>query len=442
MNINPPRNAIEICRTLHDAGFESYLVGGAVRDSLIGRNPNDWDIATNALPIQVASCFGKVIETGIEHGTVTVIIDGDGFEVTTYRIDGDYSDGRRPDSVLFSNSITEDLARRDFTMNAIAYDPLSGDTVDPFFGVRDIENRIVRAVGNPDDRLREDTLRALRAVRFASVLEFDIDRPTLDAISRCKLSVSAERIRVELVKGLCSVKPSRFLVILRRFGLLEQIIPELLPAFGCGQNKYHEHDVWCHTLLVTDATPNTERLRLAGMLHDVSKPSVKGAHPVTGEATFYEHEKVGADVTDAILRRLKFSNEDRERIVSLVRHHLVPELKSPASVRRWVRKVGTDNVADIIALAKADHIGKGNPECIGMTAGYLDNLAERISTMREESTMVTDTVQLAVNGSDVMLALGIGPGPMVGAKLREMLELVIDDPSLNERSTLLDMLSA
>jgi len=395
VNINPPRNAIEICRTLHDAGFESYLVGGAVRDSLIGRNPNDWDIATNALPIQVASCFGKVIETGIEHGTVTVIIDGDGFEVTTYRIDGDYSDGHRPDSVLFSNSITEDLARRDFTMNAIAYDPLSGDTVDPFFGVRDIENRIVRAVGNPDDRLREDTLRALRAVRFASVLEFDIDRPTLDAISRCKLSVSAERIRVELVKGLCSVKPSRFLVILRRFGLLEQIIPELLPAFGCGQNKYHEHDVWCHTLLVTDATPNTERLRLAGMLHDVSKPSVKGAHPVTGEATFYEHEKVGAD-----------------------------------------------NVADIIALAKADHIGKGNPACIGMTAGYLDNLAERISTMREESTMVTDTVQLAVNGSDVMLALGIGPGPMVGAKLREMLELVIDDPSLNERSTLLDMLSA
>ena len=395
MNINPPRNAIEICRTLHDAGFESYLVGGAVRDSLIGRNPNDWDIATNALPIQVASCFGKVIETGIEHGTVTVIIDGDGFEVTTYRIDGGYSDGRRPDSVLFSNSITEDLARRDFTMNAIAYDPLSGDTVDPFFGVRDIENRIVRAVGNPDDRLREDTLRALRAVRFASVLEFDIDRPTLDAISRCKLSVSAERIRVELVKGLCSVKPSRFLVILRRFGLLEQIIPELLPAFGCGQNKYHEHDVWCHTLLVTDATPNTELLRLAGMLHDVSKPSVKGAHPVTGEATFYEHEKVGAD-----------------------------------------------NVADIIALAKADHIGKGNPVCIGMTAGYLDNLAERISTMREESTMVTDTAQLAVNGSDVMLALGIGPGPMVGAKLREMLELVIDDPSLNERSTLLDMLSA
>jgi len=253
----------------------------------------------------------------------------------------------------------------------------------------------VRAVGNPDDRPREDTLRALRAVRFASVLEFDIDRPTLDAISRCKLSVSAERIRVELVKGLCSVKPSRFLVILRRFGLLEQIIPELLPAFGCGQNKYHEHDVWCHTLLVTDATPNTERLRLAGMLHDVSKPSVKGAHPVTGEATFYEHEKVGAD-----------------------------------------------NVADIIALAKADHIGKGNPACIGMTAGYLDNLAERISTMREESTMVTDTAQLAVNGSDVMLALGIGPGPMVGAKLREMLELVIDDPSLNERSTLLDMLSA
>lgn len=441
MNIHPTENAISICRVLNNAGFEAYLVGGAIRDSIIGRAPNDWDIATNALPVQVANLFARVVDTGIDHGTVTVILDGESFEVTTYRVDGHYSDGRRPDSVQFSDSIKIDLSRRDFTINAIAHDPLSGEVVDPFGGVDDIARKVVHAVGDADSRLNEDTLRALRAVRFAAVLGFSIGSKTFEAIERCRLSVAAERVRVELVKGLLSPLPSRFLGILLGSDMLAQVLPEMLPMIGCEQNKYHEFDVWDHTMRVTDATPKEQHLRLAAMLHDVAKPDTKGTHPVTGEPTFYDHEKTGADVADAILRRLKFSNEDRERIVHLVRYHLVPELKSPASIRRWARKVGLDNVSDIISLARADCVGKGVSRAPGLPNGYLDWLTERIASMGAYTPIVTTTTQLAVTGLDVMSTLEIGPGPAVGIKLRELLELVTDDQSLNDRYVLLSILA-
>lgn len=440
VNINPPKNAMVICRALRDSGFESYLVGGCVRDSIMGREPNDWDIATNARPEYVTGLFLKVVETGLAHGTVTVIIDGESFEVTTYRIDGDYSDGRRPDSVEFSDSITTDLSRRDFTINAIAHDPIRLVTVDPFGGLYDIASGTIRAVGIADERFQEDTLRTLRAVRFAAALGFSIETETFAAIQRTRLSVSNERVMVELVKGLACDVPSRFMTMLLETGILEQILPEMLPMVGCGQNKYHEFDVWRHTLSVLDHSPNHTFLRLAAMLHDISKPTVKGTHPKTGEATFYDHENIGANVANSILRRLKFSNEVRETVVHLIRHHLVPVLKSPPSVRRWVRKVGIENVPVIVALARADCAGKGTPKTVGTPMSYLDELEKNIDSMRRDGPIVTSSNQLAITGNDVMSALGIGPGPGVGRRLRELLELVTDHPEMNERDTLLSIL--
>lgn len=441
MNIKPPKNAMVICRALSDAGFESYLVGGCVRDSIMGREPNDWDIATNARPEQVTELFSKVIETGLAHGTVTVILDGESFEVTTYRVDGDYSDGRRPDSVEFSDSITTDLSRRDFTINAIAHDPLRLATIDPFGGLCDIASGTIRAVGVADERFKEDSLRTLRAVRFAATLGFSIEPETFSSIQRTWLSVSNERVMIELVKGLACDAPSRFMTMLLDSGILAQILPEMLPMVGCGQNKYHEFDVWRHTLSVLDHSPIDTCIRLAAMLHDVAKPTVKGTHPRTGEVTFYDHENIGADVADSILRRLKFSNEVRETVVHLIRHHLVPALKSPPSVRRWVRKVGLENVPLIIALARADCAGKGTPKTVGTPMSYLDELEKSIDSMRCDGPIVTSSNQLAITGNDVMSAMGIGPGPDVGRRLRELLELVTDHPEMNERDTLLSILS-
>jgi tRNA nucleotidyltransferase (CCA-adding enzyme) len=437
ININPPEKVLTICRGLHDAGFEAYIVGGAVRDSIIGRLPNDWDIATNALPHQVTALFSRVVDTGLIHGTVSVIVDGEGIEVTTYRVDGDYSDGRRPDSVEFAKHVTLDLGRRDFTINAIAYDPISGAIIDPFDGIGDIKRSIVRAVGDANERFDEDSLRGLRALRFAAVLDFDIDTSTLSAVMQCRLRVSVERCRIEIVKGLASKKPSRFVLMLFMTGLLDELLPELLPMFGCNQNKYHEFDVWGHTLRVLDASPNEQHMRLAALFHDIGKPSVKGSHPVTGEATFYDHETVGSDMTDAIMRRLKFSNDEREKVVHLVRHHLVPDIKSPSSIRRWVRKGGPDNVSDVIALAKADCAGKGSPRCPGSPVTYLDDLAMAIAAMGSVEPLVTNATQLAIDGNDVMVALGIGPGKEVGRALRWLLELVLDHPELNNRDALL-----
>jgi len=442
MNLIAPSGVVEICGALRSVGFEAWIVGGAVRDLMLGREPHDWDIATNAQPHQVATLFRRVIETGIAHGTMTVISHDRPYEVTTYRADGDYSDGRRPDSVRFVATIEEDLNRRDFTVNAMALDPVSGKVMDPFGGQDDLRRGLIRATGNPVDRFSEDSLRMMRAVRFAATLGFQIDANTMDAIRVGALSVAAERIHDELSKGIMSDDPQWFIELLNQSSLLGSIVPEMLPMFGCVQNKYHEFDVWQHTLEVVKATPHESRLhlRLAALFHDIAKPSVKGAHPVTGETTFYNHEEVGADMTDEIMRRLKFSNEDRERVVHLVRHHLVPQLPSSASVRRWVRKVGRENVADVLALARADTIGKGSPRVVGTSADNLDNLEKRIAELEIREPIIMNSTQLAINGVDVMEALGIGPGPDVGQKLRELMDRVTDDPSVNTREGLLRLM--
>lgn len=437
MTFNIPEKPVSICRTLDAAGFDAWLVGGAVRDLLMGREPHDWDVATNARPGQVVPLFARVIETGLKHGTVTVLLGGEHFEVTTYRTDGAYSDGRRPDGVVFIDRIEQDLERRDFTVNAIAYDPLRDYLLDPFGGASDIRAGVILAVGVAVDRFNEDSLRALRAIRFAATLRFRIDPATMTAIHACELRVAPERVQAELVKGLLAGEPDRFLHLLLQSGLLAKTLPEMLPMVGCAQNKYHAYDVWEHTLRVVAATPADVHLRLAATLHDVAKPAVKGAHPSTGETTFYDHENAGAEMADAIMARLKFSNDDRARVTHLIHHHLVPQLQSPSSIRRWVRKVGRENVADIFALARADAIGKGQARQVGTSVEYLEKLQERITAMEAEEPTVTATTQLAITGDDVMTALGISPGPDVGRVLKVLLELVTDDPAMNEREALM-----
>lgn len=430
-----------ICETLQRAGHTAYCVGGAVRDRLMGREAHDWDIATSARPDLVKALFPRVEPTGLQHGTVSVIFDGAAYEVTTYRADGDYSDGRRPDAVTFVDTIEEDLARRDFTVNAIAYDPIGGDLVDPFGGQSDIDHRLIRCVGDPKERFAEDGLRILRAARFMSTLGFEPEADTLRAMIECAPMVdglAAERIQAEFCKAIMGANPAVAFRVLAGTGALERIIPEFAAMYGCGQNRYHAYDVWTHTLAVLNACPADLVVRLAALFHDVDKPTCKGAHPKHGDVTFYNHEEMGAETTDAIMRRLKFSTDVRESVVHLVRHHLVRYERgwAAAAIRRWVRSVGRNNVASLLALARADIIGKGPAE-VPLDATVLDHLAERLATMEIREPIATNAAQLAIGGNDVMVTLGIPPGRAVGEKLRELLDLVTEDPQLNTREALL-----
>jgi tRNA nucleotidyltransferase (CCA-adding enzyme) len=439
--LNVPREPLAICHRLQSRGHQAYLVGGAVRDSLMGRVPHDWDVATDALPDQVKAYFPKVILTGEKHGTVTVLHEGGSYEVTTFRGDGEYSDGRRPDSVKFVKTIDEDLSRRDFTMNAIAYDPFREVLADPFHGVFDIDRWWIRCVGDPIKRLNEDGLRSLRACRFAATLGFEIHGDTLDAISKTLYTysrVAPERIRAEWMKTMDAAAPSIAFGHMRRTGMIEVTAPELLPMAGCAQNRYHGLDVWGHSFSVVDAVPVGDPiLRMAALFHDIGKPSTKGKNPKTGQATFYDHENVGAAMAETILRRLKFSNAEIERVTHLVRHHLIRYQPgdSKAAIRRWVRKVGLEHVPSLLALARADVAGKGNAAEPRDTSA-IDELEERLKTLQVEG-IPTSTTQLAINGRDVMAHLGIGPGPRVGEILRALLDAVTEDPTLNERGALL-----
>jgi tRNA nucleotidyltransferase (CCA-adding enzyme) len=346
--------------------------------------------------------------------------------------------------VRFVETLEEDLSRRDFTINAIAYDPLGDAWRDPFDGRRDLGGGTLRAVGKPDERFHEDALRVLRFFRFLATQSMLPDRPTMAAASACARhgglsSVSPERVHDELYKTMAGAnKPSEAFAQMAYAEVLEHILPEALPLIGCTQNRYHAFDVWGHTMRVLDATPRDDvALRFAGLFHDIAKPQTKGVHPTTGEATFYNHEEVGAEVTDGILRRLKFSNEERERIVHHVRWHLIPYEPgwSAAAIRRWVRRIGAGNVRSICELGRADIAGKGVP--LDVRSSALDELEERIRTMTINQPIATSTSALAISGKDVMAALSIGPGPRVGEEMRRLLELVTEEPERNTREGLL-----
>lgn len=397
----------------------------------------EWDVTTSAKPDEVTKLFEKVIPTGIEYGTVTVLLPDGQYEVTTFRSDERYIDGRHPTKVTFTDDIHQDLSRRDFTINAFAYDPQTGELIDDFEGQKDLKKKLIRAIGNPVERFSEDGLRSIRACRFAARLGFEIEKETFAAIPKTleiTKKVAPERIHDEMVKLLSVDKPSLGFELMRRSGLLRLIMPELEDCFGVEQPpKYHKFDVYWHSLYSCDAAPKGNViLRLAALLHDIGKPLCKVGY------TFYNHDKVGVEIAERILKRLKFSNEDIKKITNLIRHHMFDYTSqwSDAAVRRFIRRIGgVANVKDLFTLRQSDAKGMERE----VESEYLAELQRRIDKIVEEENAL-DISDLKVDGNDVMRILKIPPGPMVGRVLRFLLEKVLDDPKLNERETLLELI--
>lgn len=441
-----PAPVLSIVARLAGRGRRAWVVGGCVRDVLLARRAgsesasrNDWDLATDARPEEVLRLFPRVVPTGLRHGTVTVLEGGVGYEVTTLRGDVSYSDGRRPDAVRFVDDLVEDLARRDFTVNAMAWDPAAERLVDPFGGIADLEAGLLRAVGEPAERFAEDGLRVLRAARFVATLELELEPVTARAIQPSLASyrkVSAERVRDEWMKTMKARRPSRAFEVMRAHGLLAVTAPELLDSVGCEQNRFHSWDVWTHTLACVDACPAAPVLRVAALLHDVGKPRSREFSSKTSDYTFHDHERIGAEIAGPLLERLRYSNEERERIVALVRHHLVcyDERWTGAAVRRWIRRVGPDLLADLYELVRADVRAKGRD--VSDELDRVDALERRVSATLESGAAL-GLSDLAVNGSDLLRDLGRPAGRWVGEVLRQLLEEVVEDPSRNEREALL-----
>ena len=438
-----PDDVLALCRRLREAGHQAHLVGGGVRDMLLGRPPADFDVATDAVPEAVLALFGHTfaIPTGLKHGTVTVLAGPDRrpVEVTTFRGEGDYLDGRRPSSVSYVKTLEEDLSRRDFTMNAIGFDALDGRLTDPFDGRGDLGRRVIRAVGDPVARFREDGLRPIRAVRQAAQLEFEIEAPTREAIPPTLdvvRKVSAERVRDELFKMLAAPRPSRGLRLMQETGLLGVVLPELLEGVGCAQNRFHKHDVFGHTLAVVDETRGDPVARLGALLHDVGKPRARQPREdAPDEFSFFKHELVGAEMADEICRRLKLANADRDRVVAMVKNHMffyTPDW-TDGTIRRFVRRVGgPEGLSDLFALREGDVRGRGFGEDPDAEIGELRRRIGQVASA-DAALRVTD---LALDGREVMRILGTGPGRHVGLILERLLDRVLDDPSLNQRDTL------
>ena len=434
-----PGEVTGLCDRLREKGKRGWIVGGCVRDLLAGRLVSDWDIATDALPQEVQKIFPKVIPTGIAHGTVTVLHKGKHYEVTTLRGETTYSDGRHPDAVHFVDDITADLARRDFTFNAIAIEPISGHVIDPFEGRKDLERKILRAVGNAEERFSEDGLRVLRAARFAATLEVSLEPETEKAISRTLdtfKKVSAERVRDEWVKTMKAKTPSRAFEIMRTSGILAVTCPELLEGVGMEQNKWHGYDVWTHGLECMNACAGDPILRIAALLHDVGKPRTRAFSEKTKDYTFYDHDQVGAEIAFPIATRLRFSNDERARIVDLVRHHLFhyTDEWNDATVRRWMKRVGVDRIQDLYLLNEADVRSKGVPLPPDLDA--LEKLKAHVAKVEAQGAALS-TRDLAIDGRVLMSELGLQPGPILGKILNALLEDVIADPAKNERDPLL-----
>ena len=434
LHITPPAPVREALDTLCGAGFEAYIVGGCVRDALRGAEPHDWDCTTNARPEQICACFHgyHVIETGLQHGTVTVVIEHMPIEITTYRIDGVYADHRRPDTVTFTDSLTEDLARRDFTVNAMAYHPERG-LIDPYHGADDLQAKIIRCVGRPQDRFDEDGLRILRAMRFAAVLDFAIEPDTANAVHTQKTllhHISAERIDTELTKLLCGIGAER---VLTDFAdVLFTVLPELEPMHGFDQrNPHHDYDVYIHTLKAIAACPPEPVLRWAALLHDSGKP-----HTFTEDARgghFYGHAAVSVEIAARALKAMKCDRKRYDRVLLLIEHHDTVMNGTEKQLKRIVRRIGAEAARDLLLLHKAD-----------VTAQAACHRAERIAESDRLLQMLDDLVaadacmslkQLAVTGSDLM-ALGIPQGKAVGGMLNRLLEAVIEGTLPNEHEVL------
>ncbi len=423
---------------LAEAGYRCYLVGGAVRDMLAGRPVSVLDLATDAEPRDVMRLFRRVIPTGVEHGTVTILFKGQQYEITTFRTEADYSDGRRPDSVAFAPTIEEDLARRDFTVNGMAIDVQSGTLVDPFDGTGDIQRQVIRAIGEPQERFSEDSLRVLRAIRFAVQLDFSIEARTLSAIRECGAGiarVSLERIRDELLKMLQAGDAARALRLMRETGLLEYVLPELLEGVGVAQDSEAAPDVFEHLLLSTNgAAAERPDIRLAALLHDIAKPRTR-VEDEDGAVHFYGHDEQSAQMAVEILGRLRLPKREIDHVAHLIRHHMFsysPEW-SDAAVRRFVARVGRDKVDDLLLLRAADTYGKLGERRADPGIRELRRRIDRVLAQQSALTIG----DLALDGNDLKRDAGIPAGRDMGTVLRFLLETVIDDPSQNSRETLL-----
>lgn len=429
-------NAQYIIKELEDAGFEAFLVGGSVRDLLLGRPVQDWDITTNALPAQVKEIFPQTVDTGIKHGTLTVLVNGCGYEITTYRVDGDYWDYRRPVQVYYTHSLEEDLRRRDFTINAMAYNERRG-LVDPWGGRRDLAAQLIAAVGNPVLRFREDALRMMRALRLAGQLEFVVDSRTFQAIYMNReliTRISPERIRDELNKILMTKKPSRGINLLKDSGLLKLILPELNACIRFNQrNPHHHYDVYDHIMAVLDATPLRLELRLAALLHDIGKPSSFSLDD-KGTGHFYGHHTIGAELAKEVLKRLKYDGETIKRVVILIREHMTNHTyRRMKNIKKFINRVGTAYLEDLFQLQIADLKGKGTkqPGDLGVVAEFREKVQGILA--RKEPLTLQD---LALNGHD-LLAAGVEAGRKVGETLDFLLEKVQECPELNSKEKLL-----
>lgn len=425
---------------LTGAGYLAGPVGGCVRDSLMGRTPGDYDITTSALPEETKRVFSgfPVIETGIKHGTVTVLLDRMPLEITTFRVEGAYTDHRHPDSVSFTSKLEEDLSRRDFTVNAIFYDSRNGQYIDPFGGRADMEAKLIRAVGEPEERFREDALRILRALRFSAQLGFSIEEKTARAALDCSpflKEVSAERIFVELKKLLMGVCAKE--VILRYTDILGVVIPELLPMQGFDQkNIHHCYDVLTHSAACLENVPPEAELRLAALLHDAGKP-LTFTLDKRGEGHFYGHAQKSGELARGVMNRLKADNETKENVIKLVKYHDYPLPESEKAVRRALNKFGPELYKKLLLLGRADNLAQ-SPDFSDRQKDY-DRAEEMVKAalIEEQCFSLKD---LAVKGSDIM-ALGIPAGPEVGKALHMLLEAVIDGEVPNEKEALKEYLS-
>ncbi len=436
MHIQPSPAALAAIDRLEAHGFEAYVVGGCVRDALLGRVPNDWDLTTNALPEETVSCFAdrRVIETGIKHGTVTVLWEGESLEITTYRRDGVYADNRHPENVSFSKTVADDLSRRDFTVNAMAYHPKRG-LVDLFDGQADIKARRLRCVGDPRTRFCEDGLRILRAIRFASVLGFAIDGNTDREIRACRHlldNLARERVREEFTKLLCGAGA---VAILRDYvEVILQFLPELAPAVGFEQHsRYHCLDVWEHTLHALAETKTADPVvRLAILLHDIGKPAVY-THDETG-GHFPGHAEVSVRLADEILQRLRYDNLTRQRVLRLVRYHDTPLSAEPKRVKRLLLKMTSE--ADLLALlevARCDRLAHAAE--FSEPSPAIDEIPAVLEQLRAEEACLS-LRSLAVGGNDLM-ALGVPAGKHLGELLQQLLDGVIDGKLPNDKEILL-----
>ena len=441
LGMDIPSYVMKLSRVLKENGYQAWVVGGCIRDLLIGRPAEDYDIATDARPERVMEIMKRAIPTGIKHGTVTVIINRRRVEVTTFRQDGRYSDSRHPDSVSYASTIEEDLSRRDFTINGIAFNPSIGKLLDPFGGMRDINTGVIRTIGDPVERFSEDGLRPFRACRFAAQLGFTIERKTFEAIPKCldhAAQVSVERIREEFLRIIQSEKPSVGIELLRISGLLKLFLPELLEGFGIKQNKYHRYDIYFHNLYSCDAAEPDYRIRLAALLHDIGKYHAKREVEEKKSGTksvFYNHEIIGAGVTRKILQRLRFSNNDIKFITHLIRNHMFHYTNqwTDGAVRRFMRKVGLENINALFELRKADRIGNGLKSG---ESNSVRRLKDRIERIIEAENAIT-VKDLAVNGHDIMNEFNLKPGPIIGKILNALLEEILDNPDKNNRKALL-----